>query len=196
MAHRYLAATFELRAALFGGSWDNAPTATWCDAVIHALKEITGDALHSRKTKGSNFYIVTTGYKRITSFVRHSREDDTVCVGCEQGGEKKGYDSNVLDTIVQRAHISLTDEVWKMSADVEGGTKAIIPLTPLRPTSCPTALRDFAGDAYGSADEYLSFKKGDVVWPARAPSQIAPCGWAYGRLHDGTLGWYPPSFVS
>ena len=86
--------------------------------------------------------------------------------------------------------------MWKISADFEGGTKATIPLTPLMPMSCPTALADFDGDAYGSADEYLSFKKGDVVWPARAPSQIAPCGWAYGRLHDGTLGWYPPSFVS
>ena len=186
MSCRYLDASFELRAALFGG--DHAPTAAWCDAVLRALKEITGDAPFSRKMRGSNFYVSTTGNKKLTCFARYSRENNTICVGVEQGG-KHGYDSGDLDAIVHRAKTALTDEV-------QSGAKATIPPPPARPTPRPTALADFSGAAYGTADEYLSFRKGDVIWPTREPSGVPPCGWAYGRSPDGARGWYPPNFVS
>ena len=198
MSCRYLAANFELRAALFGGSWDHAPTAAWCDAVLRALKEITGDALFSRKMRGSNVYIESTGDKKITLFARHSRENNTVCVGVEKGG-KRGYGNDILDAIVHQAHIALTDEMRKLGAVEQHSAKpSIAPPSPppAWPTPRLTALADFAGDAYGSANEYLSFSKGDVIWPSRAPSGVPSCGWAYGHLPDGPHGWYPPSFVS
>ena len=177
MACRYIEADSNMREILFGESWDLHPTTRWLNAVVGALLDLTSDKLFSWSAKGTNFNVSTTGDKKLVAFVRYSHETGQACIGVERGG-KKGYDSDILAAVVQQAHTALLDDVRKLRAARQ---RHAIPPPPARPTPrCMTALADFSRDAYGSADEYLSFKKGDVVWLTRAPLDVPSCGWAYG----------------
>ena len=73
-------------------------------------------------------------------------------------------------------------------ARFENLAAAAVPASPL----LQRCLAPFAGDEWGH--EYLCLAVGDVLLPLPEPEKAR--GWAYGRLANGTCGWYPPTCVA
>ena len=72
-----------------------------------------------------------------------------------------------------------------------------LPPAPSRPPPSPSPASKSLYAWDGPSADYLTLQVGDSIAAVFPPAGIAACGWAFGRnLRSGTVGWYPPDFVS